>query len=253
MRPTVICGFPGVGKSTFFAKAQELGLKVLDSDSSQFDRTNFPTNYIQHIKDSLASGHIVLCSTHSAVREALRASGIEYTIVMPKYFQCDAYLHRYSNRGSPESFINLMRSKWDEFWHSCYDDPAAHRIILDEDAHLAEVMSVFLEEDAMRMIVDLDAYLNSEYSVMIETAILRSEKGKRTQFNYHLRFDHIKERLGLTRLRQETVDKIRSFFTEMGATVHSHDRPHAVFVTIDLISATLNPAQAKMLADHWRA
>lgn len=120
--PRVICGFPGVGKTTLFQRLKAEGLPVLDSDSSQFDKSQFPANYINHIKNAIASGHWVFCSTHKVVREALHAAGISYVLCYPihKYLK-EEYIQRYIDRGSPEAFIKLMESKWDEF----FDDVAS--------------------------------------------------------------------------------------------------------------------------------
>ena len=51
LKGKVICGFPGVGKSTLFKELEDSDYLVLDSDSSTFDKTKFPENYIEHIKE----------------------------------------------------------------------------------------------------------------------------------------------------------------------------------------------------------
>ncbi|BDD79797.1 hypothetical protein [Burkholderia phage FLC9] len=116
IRPRVICGFPGVGKTSLFTALKSAGFPILDSDSSLFDKTQFPMNYIEHIKNSLENGYWVLCSTHTAVRNALALAGIRYVLAVPahKYLK-DEYMQRYRERGSPEAFLQLMDAKWDEF------------------------------------------------------------------------------------------------------------------------------------------
>lgn len=47
MKTKVYSAFPGVGKTTYFNTTSK---NVLDSDSSKFDKREFPKNYIQHIK-----------------------------------------------------------------------------------------------------------------------------------------------------------------------------------------------------------
>jgi hypothetical protein len=47
----VISAFPGCGKSHYFRNNSDK--IVLDSDSSTFDKSDFPRNYIQHIKSNL--------------------------------------------------------------------------------------------------------------------------------------------------------------------------------------------------------
>lgn len=113
----VICGFPGVGKSTLFRDRGDQ--KILDSDSSTFDKAEFPANYIAHIKEKIAEGYTILASTHDVVRQALVDNDIPFGIVYPA-LNCKAeYLQRYADRGSPQGFIDLMDSKWVDFVNGC--------------------------------------------------------------------------------------------------------------------------------------
>lgn len=45
----IISGFHGIGKSYFYNNNHKT-LKISDSDSSKFDKKDFPNNYIKHIK-----------------------------------------------------------------------------------------------------------------------------------------------------------------------------------------------------------
>lgn len=108
----IIAGFPGVGKSWL---KDNYGETVSDSDSSQFDKADFPNNYITHLKGLIGVKDIVLVSTHKAVLEGLESEGIDYILCYPKRELKDEYLERYKQRGSPEGFIKLLGDKWDEF------------------------------------------------------------------------------------------------------------------------------------------
>jgi len=115
----VICGFPGVGKSTLFNALKESGTKVLDSDSSKFDKSKFPQNYIEHIQKSIDDGYTILASSHDVVRDALMDKGIKFTLVYPAIELKDEYLARYKERGSPEAFITLLDKNWDKWINEC--------------------------------------------------------------------------------------------------------------------------------------
>ena len=106
----VICGFPGVGNSYVVRHQNELGLKILDSDSSKFYEKEFPQKYIEHIKSVLSKGEvdIILVSSHKVVRDALKENDIDFFLVYPDILCKAEYIERYQERGSPESFIDLL-------------------------------------------------------------------------------------------------------------------------------------------------
>jgi len=112
---SVICGFPGIGKSTLFKELKDSGKKVLDSDSSTFDKSEFPQNYIKHIKESIAKGITILASSHDVVRDALIKEDMPFTLIYPDKTLKKEYLDRYEKRGSPESFVKLLDSNWDKW------------------------------------------------------------------------------------------------------------------------------------------
>ena len=144
----VICGFPGTGKSYFARTATGL---VSDSDSSSFSwiqqdgekvrNPNFPTNYIDHIKYLIDQQYTyVFVSTHKDVINALSNSGIEFSIIYPSRELKQEYLDRYRNRKSPEVFINLLDSKWDEFIDDVESASVATLIPLKAGQYIQDVL-----------------------------------------------------------------------------------------------------------------
>lgn len=150
IKATVICGFPGVGKSTYASNK----CNVDDAESSAFSHvfdpdhpetrernSEFPQNYISHIR-RMAGTHgyeYVLVSSHKEVRQALRSAGVPYIVVVPKMELKDEYLKRYIKRGSPQPFVDLLYSKWREFLAEIEDEdaPIVH---LDAGEYLADVL-----------------------------------------------------------------------------------------------------------------
>ena len=148
-RPRVICGFPGVGKTTLFKQLKDQGVLISDSDSSLFPKDDFPRNYIEHIKGLLAQGFWVLCSTHTVVRQALADAGISYALAAPahKYLK-DEYMQRYRERGSPEAFLKLMDAKWDEFMDDVWvNDKVGVHIGLGEGEYLERIAKDIIKSD----------------------------------------------------------------------------------------------------------
>lgn len=123
----IYAGFPGVGKSYLFKSCQGQNIKISDSDSSLFSWTTnsegekvrnpeFPANYVNHIQKLKEEKYdVILVSTHKEVLQALIDAGIMFVIVAPHRSLKQAYLERYRQRNSPEGFIALLDSKWDEF------------------------------------------------------------------------------------------------------------------------------------------
>lgn len=142
----VISAFLGTGKTYFTANAPE-GVRVADSDSSQFSwaapkvrHPEWPANYMQHVQGLIDNGvDFILVSSHKEVRDALRAAGIPFVAVFPMSSLKADYLERYRHRGSPEAFVNLLSSKWSEW--TCLTDVGTPRVLLlGKGEHLADVI-----------------------------------------------------------------------------------------------------------------
>ena len=157
--PQVIAGFPGVGKSSFC----KMYPQVSDSDSSKFDKAEFPANYIAHIKQLIAEGKTILVSTHKDVRnalaaegktilvsthkdvrDALAAEGIPFALVYPAAGLKAEYLQRYTDRGSPQPFLDLMEKQFEAFQAECRNTEASVHIVLQADQGLGDVFAFTL-------------------------------------------------------------------------------------------------------------
>lgn len=135
--------FPGTGKSYLYQMAKETDLIVLDSDSSTFDKADFPRNYIEHIKSNIGKADIILVSSHADVRQMMAREGIAYKLAYPLYSCCSEYLLRYEKRGSDFSFYDAMWRNWDSFILSCQlDHSAAEHIVLDSNQYLTDVVNL---------------------------------------------------------------------------------------------------------------
>lgn len=137
---TVVSGFPGIGKSHFFNRQQELGLKVMDSDSSKFPKDNFPQNYMQHIGEAMYQCDYLLVSSHDAVRRALVDAGVVYTLVYPHISLKDEYMRRYKERGSPQPFLDLMEKNWDSFVTGCINQTGCKHVVLQAGQYMSDVI-----------------------------------------------------------------------------------------------------------------
>ena len=113
MKTIIISAFPGVGKSYLFDNKPTTIGEILDSDSSTFDKKDFPNNYLDHIESNIGKVDIILVSSHEDVRNGLIERNIPFELVYPHPDLYSQYMTRYKERGSSESFISLLSSMWD--------------------------------------------------------------------------------------------------------------------------------------------
>lgn len=128
----IICGFPGVGKTTIFMKNQYPQYDIVDLDSSDYNKDEFPDNYVKDIKILFDNNlcDFLLISTHDSVINKLIELEIPVMLVYPfveedpnhsQYVQNkkvalkEKFMERYEKRGSPDNFIKLMDEKFWEF------------------------------------------------------------------------------------------------------------------------------------------
>jgi hypothetical protein len=144
----IICGFPGVGKTTVANNRRN----ILDAESSAFSwifnpketdarkrNPAFPHNYVAFLLENAGEYDYILSSSHSAVRDDLKAVGAPYIIVAPRRELKNEYLVRYLRRGSDIEFIELLNEKWDEFLTDIEND-GAPVIWLDSYSGLADLL-----------------------------------------------------------------------------------------------------------------
>lgn len=132
LKGTIICGFPGIGKTT----AESVCREVIDCESSGFhyifDPTeasaknpggvekvnpNWVSEYVNFIEKCAKDGkyRFVLASTHLKVREELDMRMIPYIVVVPERCLKDEYLARYVKRGDCAEFIIEVSESWAEW------------------------------------------------------------------------------------------------------------------------------------------
>ncbi|WP_252214447.1 hypothetical protein [Clostridium sp. VAP41] len=123
----VISAFPACGKSYCFRNHQDI-FSMLDSDSSEFSwikdsegnntkerNPNFPSNYIDHIKENIGKVDVVFVSSHEAVRKALAENNIKTIIVYPNKCMKEEWIRRFKERGNNEAFIKFISDNWNNF------------------------------------------------------------------------------------------------------------------------------------------
>ena len=117
----IICGFPGVGKTT-----ASKNRNILDMESSGFHykfdplereftpNPDWPTNYLDAIEQAYLNDHneIILTSTHEDVVLGLLNRWLPVIVVVPEDDLRNEYMIRYLKRGSDPEFIYRMYNNW---------------------------------------------------------------------------------------------------------------------------------------------
>lgn len=87
----------------------------MDSDSSKFDKTDFPRNYIEHIKENIDNVDIMFISSHEDVRNALENEDIDFDLFYPSIDRKLEFLENYVKRRSNREFIMKVDANWKEW------------------------------------------------------------------------------------------------------------------------------------------
>lgn len=150
--------FPACGKTWLFEHQEDYGLKILDSDSSQFSwirlydplgrpttklrNPDFPNNYIEHIKENIGKYDCIFVSSHKEVRDALDADGIDFTIVYPEQ-DCKAeWIGRCfirEKKGESGCSAEAMYDNWHQWTSECFMAGVNHdEIVLGSREYLSD-------------------------------------------------------------------------------------------------------------------
>lgn len=131
--------FPGTGKSYFCENTNKI---ALDSDSSKFNKTHFPENYIEHIKNNIGNADYIFISSHLDVRNALVENDLRFVLIYPDKSLKNEYIERYKKRGSPDSFIKLLDNNWGEWISQLENQKSCDRITLRKGEYISDVLTL---------------------------------------------------------------------------------------------------------------
>jgi hypothetical protein len=137
----IIAAFPGCGKSTLVQKRPD----IADSDSSTFDKAEFPANYIAHIKARYDAGLTTLVSTHKTVRAALVEAELPFLLVYPARQCKDEYVQRYLDRGGfngGAGFAKLISDNWDQWITECSEQQDCIKRVLQPGEFLSDALGL---------------------------------------------------------------------------------------------------------------
>lgn len=129
---TVICGFPGVGKTCALKALGQQALKlgrplgwVVDHDTRGYDTdVDFPVRYVQDLEALVRNGHQVMTSTRPEVLDALTNTALVLILVYPQLNSDDEYLNRYLSRHMDIKSVRYLYGNWKRLIKHCWTTPA---------------------------------------------------------------------------------------------------------------------------------
>lgn len=150
LKGIIICGFPGIGKTS----AESVCREAIDCESSGFhyifdptgvekENPNWVSEYVNFIEKCAKDGkyRFVLASTHLKVREELDMRMIPYIVVVPRKNLKDEYLARYVKRGDCAEFIIEVSESWNE-WLDEVEENAPAIIHLETGQVLSDILPI---------------------------------------------------------------------------------------------------------------
>lgn len=139
MKIKVYSAFPGTGKTTYFNNTDK---NVLDSDSSKFDKADFPSNYIEHIKRNLEDDSVekIMVSSHKDVRNSLVSENIPFVLIYPEKDLKYEYIQRYKDRANNDAFIDLLDKNWDTWMDEMDNQKASYKIRLKSGQYMSDII-----------------------------------------------------------------------------------------------------------------
>lgn len=136
IKTVIILGFPAVGKSRLKEMFKNSDIKVVDSDSSMFDKSDFPANYMRHIESLIGKVNIIMVSTHETVREAFKSADFIYDVPMyicyPSLELKDEWLDRCRNRCNNEKFIKLIDDNYEQWIKDIMGETQFEHLMIDK-------------------------------------------------------------------------------------------------------------------------
>ena len=162
MKTKIYSVFPACGKTWLYEHQKDYGLKILDSDSSQFSwvytnidengdvirgvrmvrNPEFPANYIKYIKENICKYDYIFVSSHASVRKALDEEDIDFVIVYPD-MSCKAeWVGRCFIRdktGESGCGADAVYDNWESWILECVETGINHEeIVLQSREHLSD-------------------------------------------------------------------------------------------------------------------
>ena len=151
----LICGFPGIGKTTFseMIRNKFKNLSVIDSEELHSDKLTFPKSYVENIKNSLNKINVILSSANPLVIEELINQNIWFTLFYPSLKRKNEMIELYKLRADNEKMIKYMSQNYENIIHRYNNITSCNKIILENNGDF-----ISNNEDILNLLKNFSVY-----------------------------------------------------------------------------------------------
>lgn len=151
----LICGFPGIGKTTLseMIRNKFKNLSVIDSEELHSDKLTFPKSYVENIKNSLNKINVILSSANPLVIEELINQNIWFTLFYPSLKRKNEMIELYKLRADNEKMIKYMSQNYENIIHRYNNITSCNKIILENNGDF-----ISNNEDILNLLKNFSVY-----------------------------------------------------------------------------------------------
>lgn len=151
----IICGFPGIGKTTLseMIRNKFKNLSVIDSEELHSDKLTFPKSYVENIKNSLNKINVILSSANPIVIEELINQNIWFTLFYPSLKRKNEMIELYKLRADNEKMIKYMSQNYENIIHRYNNINSCNKIILENNGDF-----ISNNEDILNLLKNFNVY-----------------------------------------------------------------------------------------------
>lgn len=151
----IICGFPGIGKTTLseMIRNKFKNLSVIDSEELHSDKLTFPKSYVENIKNSLNKINVILSSANPIVIEELINQNIWFTLFYPSLKRKNEMIELYKLRADNEKMIKYMSQNYENIIYRYNNINSCNKIILENNGDF-----ISNNEDILNLLKNFSVY-----------------------------------------------------------------------------------------------
>ena len=165
----VIYAFPGTGKTHYCKDLKNNSIELrsedfhwIDSDKSEYlkgkyskENPDWPNNYLIALKEAIKKYKYVFITHSGSI--ICESENIPYYMIFPLSSLKEEYIKRFIERKNNKEFINNMKSNFEKYILSCYENKYAQKkIILKNNEYVTDALKEIEKEKKFLLNVNQD-------------------------------------------------------------------------------------------------